>query len=370
MTPSEADENLIAHTENQINILRGLLTDSVDRLKAETAELIEKNNAAFSGNVSSAVSAEWISERQKTLTRILNNIETILANFSTASIAEAYKNGGEIASLLMEAQPFSGIDTKSINVLLKDIVADYSYGINGARQTVNQFFKLTKQNLLSESQISSAIAQGYTEKGNLQGAKKALLEQLQGKLGEGKFIPIEGSDGKIRNYNVDKYAETVARTRIAEAQIQGSMDMAGNMGVVTFRVTAHATKTKICAPHENKIYTTDPELIDLGIFPPLDGNRPIYHPNCQHRLIPAPYTPEAIQRMKDRKTDPDKTARLAEADAARKEQLRLEAVALEKAGIDRFIQQEYTDTDGKQKYKLVANPAAVTFLELYRSQNQ
>ena len=371
MTNSEADKNLIAHTENQITVLQNILSDSVERLKAETAEIIERNQAAFAGNVSQETSAEWISERQKTITRIINNIENILTNFSTASIAEAYKNGSEIANMLIEADSFStGLDTKSINVLLKDIISDYSVALNGARLQVNRFFKLTKQNLLSESEISSAIATGYTEKGNLYGAKKALLQQIQGKLGEGKFIPIEGKDGKIRNYNIDKYAELVARTRIAEAQVQGSIDMAGSFGINTFRVTAHATKTAICAPHENRVYTTDPELIELGIFPPLDGNRPIYHPNCQHRLLPAPYTPDAIDRLKRKKTDPDKTARLEEADKARKEQLRLESVALSKAGIDRYIQEQFVDSDGKTRIRLVDNPAAVTFLELYKNQNQ
>lgn len=289
-------------------------------------------------------------------------------NFSTASITEAYKNGAEIASLLMEAGNITGLDTKSINVLLKDIVSDYSVAMNGARTQVNLFFKLTKQNLLSESEISTQIATGYIQKGNLSGAKAALLEKLQSKLGDGKFIPIEGSDGKIRNYNVDKYAELVARTRIAESQIQGSIDMAASIGISTYQVTSHATKTKVCAPHEGKVYTTDPELIELGIFPPLDGNRPIYHPNCQHRLIPRPYTPEAIDRMKSKKQgNQTKEEQLAQQDAIYKEQKRLESKALEKAGIDRFIKEEYTDTDGKNKYRLVPNPAAETFLAMFRN---
>jgi hypothetical protein len=83
-------------------------------------------------------------------------------------------------------------------------------------------------------------------------------------------------------YNLSKYAEMVARTTLAEAQTQATLDQCALYENDLVKVSDHNTICDICKEYEGNIYSlsgNDPD------YPMLDESCP-FHPNCQHGLLP------------------------------------------------------------------------------------
>jgi len=107
--------------------------------------------------------------------------------------------------------------------------------------------------------------------------KKQIMERLRQIVGDEKFITI----GE-RTYNLSKYAEMVARTTLAEAATQATLDQCALYENDLVKVSVHGTICDICKPYEGNIYSlsgNDPE------YPMLDEDCP-FHPNCEHGLLP------------------------------------------------------------------------------------
>jgi hypothetical protein len=107
--------------------------------------------------------------------------------------------------------------------------------------------------------------------------KKAIMDRLRELVGDENFIQI----GE-RMYNLKSYAEMVARTTLAEAQTQATLDQCALYENDLVKVSVHGTICDICKEYEGNIYSlsgNDPD------YPMLDESCP-FHPNCQHGLLP------------------------------------------------------------------------------------
>jgi hypothetical protein len=291
------DEALLKAVRRQIEILRELLSGSVNKIDEILAPILQNNSALLSdlGYTSDPdITEAFLNSIESAIKKLINDIDHILATYTPVAMISGYKVGMEVTAELLNrynalSNGLINVDSKALNVLIKDMLGDYSSGLDGARAGASRYFKLTKQLLASEETISKAVAQGLTSKGTVYGAKKELIKELTELYGKGNLIPIKTSSGKIINYRIDTYAELVARTRLGDAQVIGTIEQAQYNGTDCFQVTAHSTKTPICIPHENQILTTNKDLISAGVAP-LATNRPVYHVNCQHRLAPYPLT--------------------------------------------------------------------------------
>jgi hypothetical protein len=247
-------------------------------------------------------------------------IQTTLETFAASILPGAYNSGIQIS--IDEMKRFGNIvadntrDIKAINTLVSDAQKDFRRALGNGQEAVGDFFKyFSKQGRLTESEISNAVAKGLIEQGTGYGSKqftrKAITERgiqifdqasldryvnkklLQGyseKLLDGKVMQIINKNGKVMNFRVNTYADLVSRTRIGEAQVQGTIDIARKNGIKLFKVTKHNTKSEICWPHEAQILSTDKNDPDYawinGTGPMGESNRPVYHPSCLHRLMP------------------------------------------------------------------------------------
>lgn len=296
----DRDKPLLDLVDRQINILNRLLSSSIKDLQKELNLVIEANESLLQNKPDAKpLSTASLIASQARVKKILNQIEFTLTQYTTPAIASGYKSGKDIVDqLLKELDPLEqSFDRRAVNVLIKDMAKDYTTGINGARKNIDAFFKLSKQLQATESELSEAVAKGLIKKGTIPSAKKELIKKFNDLYGEGNVIPVKMKNGKIRNYKVNTYSELVARSRVGNAQVEGTLQEASNYNVNTFLVSVHNTKTKVCMPHEGKTYTTDSNNRKFKLLTP--ERKPLYHPNCQHRLLPNPLTKRELALMEN-----------------------------------------------------------------------
>jgi len=114
-----------------------------------------------------------------------------------------------------------------------------------------------------------------------EGASRGKLEQLirvhfRRELYERKFINING-----RNYDMIKYARTVARTRLRQVQSESVKNTCIQYENDLVEISDHGTTTESCIPYERNIFSISgkhPTYSLLDTWPP-------FHPNC---LLPGP----------------------------------------------------------------------------------
>ena len=111
---------------------------------------------------------------------------------------------------------------------------------------------------------------------------RAIDGYLQKFAEAGKFIKIIGRDGKARLYNLRDYAETVARTKMREAQTRALEESCKEWENDLVQFSKHADPCPICSPLEGKIFSISGKH---PTYPKLtDAERPPIHCRCEHSL--------------------------------------------------------------------------------------
>ena len=330
MTEKEFDKLMTDFVEKEIKLLEKLLENSIDELSDLMLEELK--------------SADSTGKRLKQVYETYDELDAVYATYITKTLDKAYKQTiSAVYDLLNESGGHNAIDAKAVNTLIKDAIHDFTSATENGRQLAAFYFKISKQELITESQISEAVANSLLSKGYGYDAKIAVRELLktrqpiiydknslmkriskdvQGDLkkikknlrddymnaaynqayAEKKYMQIINKNGDIMNFKVDTYASLVSRSRIGDSQVRGAVETGNSLGCEFFTVTSHNTQTPICKPHESKTYTTNQKIANLGVWKILnDTTRPIYHPNCQHRLVPVAYTSSQIKRLAERK---------------------------------------------------------------------
>jgi hypothetical protein len=330
MTDSEFEKILLDYTKQQISRLEKLLSSSTNEI-ARLLEL-ELENADKTG------------KRLDQINEIYNDMDSIFAGFISGTIKQSFKLSYSSVYELLEKKNTGLIptDSKTITVLIQDAIRDFTNATANGREGMEFFFKISKQELISESQISELIANKLLDGEYGSKAKNAVKELLKSKnsivydknsllkriakdnkddlkkvlpelkkdvlnkmydenYADKKYLQIVNKNGDIMNFQADTYASLVARSRIGDAQVLGAIESGQASGIEFFKVTSHNTQSAICKPHESKTYTTSQKIASLGVWKFLSSsNRPIYHPNCQHRLFPVPYSESQIRKIAER----------------------------------------------------------------------
>ena len=330
---STIETQLHTQTDKAVALLVELLRGPNEALKKDIFDQINQFNT--SGPVDPSISDER-------LFRILRNydqIDEIFRAWAFSAIPTAYMQGAAQATHILRrfnlARIPDAVDLKAVNILLRDMTRDFSRAVQGGRSMTQSYFVFSKQGVITESLISGEVVEGLILNSNAEAAKanlvrrfssidlpvhdveqllaakarerakllgelfekagpagaqefrEAIIETVENRLEQEKFLQLINKNGDVMTFKVDTYSEIVARTRIADAQTQGTVDEAEAFDVFTFRVSSHNTLSAICKPHEGKIYTTRKEwLSDPRVSGMLIQNvtAPSYHPNCLHRI--------------------------------------------------------------------------------------
>lgn len=326
------DKDLVEQVLKQIEVLKQFMSTDIEELNAILAEI---------GQPMTDARMAMLSRR---MDEIIESLEDIYATFSVLAVPEAFTQGKKFAAEILGIKRISQskeVDEKAIKKLIADMNHDFSTTLaNGEKRAIFVMKQFSKQGKLTEADISMYVAKGYIDTNTGMGAKKLLraaitednngildeselgrsikrriakakkdiseitvneelrarlLQEEVQKLNDGKFMQIINKNGKIMTFKVDTYADLVSRTRLGDSQVAGTIEEASKYNIDTFRVSDHNTKSEICQEHENKIYTTDRDNRKFLLL--TETRRPLYHVNCQHRLLPRKFTSTELEGM-------------------------------------------------------------------------
>ena len=105
------------------------------------------------------------------------------------------------------------------------------------------------------------------------------LDESRKQILDGKFVLVNG-----RRYKMKSYAETVARTRLREAQTKATKLLCEEYENDLVKFSNHDDPCPECEKYEGKIYSlsgTHPDYEQLT-----DDISPPVHPRCEHNLNP------------------------------------------------------------------------------------
>lgn len=171
----------------------------------------------------------------------------------------------------------SQIHKDAVTLLVDNTTLDLLTANGTIKQQVTRFVRQTQQQVIEDSQISKRIAEGMIEGETRKQISDKILSDFTKQLDEGKFITVNG-----RNYDPEAYSRLVARSRFTEASNNANVNAALQYGVDLVQVSVNSGSCDICDEFQGKIFSisgNDPD------FPALE-DRPPYHPNCRHQLLP------------------------------------------------------------------------------------
>ncbi len=232
---------------------------------------------------------------QEKIDRLIKMLNRSAVKWSKAAVPEAYDKSHEIAKTRLEIigaekdrefleKTHQRTVEKEVDETIDTLIAaDLSI-----RLTVGSYLYLVRQSALGLMQIQEfdfrdeefiadllddAIRSGQTRNQ----AKKLITDYINSEVGEGKFIQIRG-----RNYNMSKYADLVAKTRLRTVQTKAVLNSCKQYENDLVEVSVHGTTCLICIPYEGNVYSLSGKD---STYPWLDAYPP-WHPRCQHHIRP------------------------------------------------------------------------------------
>ncbi len=172
-------------------------------------------------------------------------------------------------------------ETKTINDLIKanqsikQNVATYLYLANSAARGLSQFqaFDMRDEELIDDllgDALRAGKSRGY--------AMRKVKSYYKERFGDAKFINING-----RNYEMRKYADLVAKTRLRVVQTEAVINSCNEYENDLVEVSDHGSEfIDICLDYEGNVYSLSgkhPDYPYLPAYPP-------FHVRCQHHIRP------------------------------------------------------------------------------------
>lgn len=236
---------------------------------------------------------------KQALARILGEVNQIVddlqdrgAAWARAVTPRTFDNGIRLASARLDLEAgemIEQIDREAVTAIAGQIAADLGVANDGVKRLAGRYIRATQQKLIEESRINELIAEGLISGDARRTVSKSIIGELETAVGEGKLIPINCQDGKVRHYTMKAYGRMVATAKMRQASTEGVVATCEQIGNTLVQVSIHTGSCAICLPYQGKVYSitgNDPD------FPPLES-RPPWHPHCRHVLLPV--TREALE---------------------------------------------------------------------------
>ncbi len=143
------------------------------------------------------------------------------------------------------------------------------------------------QAMIGQMQIREAslqvLQQSFAQGQTVQQAQRRFLADLQSR-GITSFTDKAG-----REWDMESYADMVARTVSQEAQRHGMQNRCIERGVDLVQVTEHGTDCEVCAPWEGTILSLQGKTEGYPTVEEAIGDvdtTGLFHPRCAHALVP------------------------------------------------------------------------------------
>jgi len=232
---------------------------------------------------------------QKNVQELVDKMNRRAIRWSNKATPEAYRDAAEISKTTLntlgaEKDPLFDpiIHTKSIkdneevtektlieaNLSINTNIAMYIYLM---RQAHDDIMQIQAFDLRDEEVIARLLDDTIKEGGSRGDLQRLIRQHFNRELYEKKFINING-----KNYDMIKYAKTVARTRLRTVQSDAVKNMAAQFDNDLIEISDHGTESDICKPFEGETYSISgqtPGYETITEWPP-------FHPNCEHFASP------------------------------------------------------------------------------------
>ncbi|WP_374187444.1 phage minor capsid protein [Priestia aryabhattai] len=260
---------------------------------------------------------------QKLITAILKDLDTLGIKSNQVmpmELEKVYNNALEIASKELEEMGVTPPPIKKkihmaavkeiIYKTMDDIKKSVARAKKNAKTMVNRVVSRTK----------AEIAKGLILGNHSKIVKKRVAKMFQE---EGITGYVSSNNSNIR---IEKYAETVVRTKMRDANTQGAVNRYIESGVTLVQVSKHSPSCAVCGRFAGMVISLDDSnegfksVNDAGI------ELPPFHPNCRHTVkswVIDYKSQEEIQAEKDKwkSFNPEKDVRsVAQQKAYKKEQ--------------------------------------------------
>ena len=243
---------------------------------------------------------------QEKIDKLIKRLNREAIRWSKVAVPEAYEEGYDVSRTRLEIlgaerdEEFNDRTHKQTVDFETDEMVDTLIRANQSiKMNVGMYFYLVRQTAQGLMQIQefdfrdeefiSGLLDDAIIAGESRGrVKKLVTTHIKGEVGEGKFIQIRG-----RNYNMKKYADTVAKTRLRHVQTESVLNSCKEYKNDLVEVSDHGTDCIICIPYEGNIYSLSGKH---PTYPYIEAYTP-FHPRCQHHIRP---TSEVALGLRDK----------------------------------------------------------------------
>jgi hypothetical protein len=169
-----------------------------------------------------------------------------------------------------QREVFSQVHREAAQAILEELLRTTDFALAQVGRRANDVFRR-----VGVEEVAKGIAAGKTRIEVTRQIKERLLRE-----GRPDFVDKLG-----RQWDLDRYAEMVARTTTREAMTQGTINRLREHRIQLAQVSAH-NAADFCIYYENVIVSIGEE--SHPVYPPISaiGGGPPFHPNCVHVLTP------------------------------------------------------------------------------------
>ena len=233
---------------------------------------------------------------QEKIDRLIGMLNRAAIKWSKAAIPAAYEEGYEVSKTRLEilgAQRDEEFNRKKheqdiefeVDETMNDLIrANQSIKMNVGmylylvRQTSQALMQIQEFDFRDEEFIAGLLDDAIRAGETRSYAQKLVMDHIKSEVGEGKFIQIKG-----RNYNMRKYADTVAKTRLRTVQTEAVLNSCKEFDNDLVEVSDHGSEfVDICLEYEGNVYSLSGKH---PIYPYLPAYPP-FHIRCQHHIRP------------------------------------------------------------------------------------
>lgn len=224
----------------------------------------------------------------------LSNLDITCRKWTQETLEGFYMEGVDNADTYLKEHdlPITGSFAKLHTEAINSIVENTLYDLSIANKHVGRKIRDDIRDICLDV-IGQKIATGKS----VEQAKNMLMDRL---LSDGIAYIKDGQKQMqlTKTWQLDKYAEMVARSTTREATNRGTLNQLEALGYDLVQVSNHNSPCPLCAQYEGKVYSISG---DDKRFPPLDdmfdGEFCNIHPNCQH--VVTPYIEEFAKDVND-----------------------------------------------------------------------
>jgi hypothetical protein len=271
--------------QDALDVVAGYFQDANDRLKKVVPNPDGKTLSAQQFNQARA--AQLIQQCDRVLLQLKGQTSGWVAHHMPQTmkdgLALADRQVQQIfkkvpADMLAKMQPqFALVDVRTVQNFALSTTQTFHKAADSMTGRAKEILRTTQQLGVSEKDINKVLVGGVIE-----GKPREAIRQLGDEMRQvhGDTVEING-----KNYDVEKYAELVARTRTREATVTARHDRLSELGLDLVMIIGRLS-TNFCSAFLNQVFSLSGTSDKYPSYASLPGGGPPFHPNCSKSTRP------------------------------------------------------------------------------------